>query len=404
MSQVANGQGGNSIVVRQYNERVILSALRRLGEASKADLARHASLTQNTAGQIVRDLEQMHLVRPVGKRSGARGQPATMLRLDPDGAYSIGVKLGRRSVEALLVDFSGRVLGRKSEERMFPLPDEALSLVLTEIEALRSQIPPGSRERLTGIGLAMPYNLGNWRRELGLPEALCAAWTGYDLGTRLRAHLDVPVFVENDGTAVAIAELFEGIGRECDDFITVFIGTAVGGGVVLRGECLRGVTQNAGDIGLMPTTPSRLASAPAPTGPFELVLARASISALIRHFTAHDVAIGSKADLDDAIGAHEPLVAEWLDDCADALVGPLLSVSAMLDVEMILIDGDLPPAVMERLLALLTERLGRSAFEARSAPKLRAGTVGRNAGALGAAILPFHAKHSPVQQMLFGAH
>src|ERR1700759_5281859 len=110
MSHAVSGQGGNSIIVRQYNERVILSALRRLGEASKADLARQASLTQNTAGQIVRELELQKLVRSVGKRSGARGQPATMLRLDPDGAYSIGVKLGRRSIDALLVDFSGNVL------------------------------------------------------------------------------------------------------------------------------------------------------------------------------------------------------------------------------------------------------------------------------------------------------
>ena len=48
------GQGSNSAHLRQFNERVILTALRRLGEASKADLARVANLTNNTAGQIVR--------------------------------------------------------------------------------------------------------------------------------------------------------------------------------------------------------------------------------------------------------------------------------------------------------------------------------------------------------------
>src|SRR5215204_5864623 len=63
----ASGQGSNSVQVRQYNERVILTLLRRLGEASKADLARHARLTNNTAGQIVRDLEEQHLVRTDGK-------------------------------------------------------------------------------------------------------------------------------------------------------------------------------------------------------------------------------------------------------------------------------------------------------------------------------------------------
>src|SRR5687767_13647570 len=106
----AMGQGSNSAQVRQFNERVILTLLRRLGEASKADLARHANLTNNTAGQIVRELELQQLVRSEGKRIGARGQPATLLRLDPEGAYSIGIKIGRRSLDALLVDFSGRVI------------------------------------------------------------------------------------------------------------------------------------------------------------------------------------------------------------------------------------------------------------------------------------------------------
>ena len=58
LTQAAGGQGSNSAIMRQFNERVILTALRRLGEASKADLARQASLTQNTAGQIVRELER----------------------------------------------------------------------------------------------------------------------------------------------------------------------------------------------------------------------------------------------------------------------------------------------------------------------------------------------------------
>ncbi|MBV9654495.1 MAG: ROK family protein [Acetobacteraceae bacterium] len=402
MSHAASGQGGNSIIVRQYNERVILSALRRLGEASKADLARQASLTQNTAGQIVRELELQKLVRSVGKRSGARGQPATMLRLDPDGAYSIGVKLGRRSTDALLVDFSGNVLEAHRQERVFPRPDEALNLVLAEIEALRGRIPITTHGRLAGVGLAMPYNLGSWRRELGLSRDLCAAWAEFDLAAELRKRLDVSVFVENDGTAVAVAELFGGLGREFDDFVSVFIGTAIGGGLVLRGECRQGATSNAGDIGLMPTSPSLLASSPPPERPSELLLTRASVGSLIRHLDANGVRAASRAELEAAISGHPALVGEWIEDCADALVNPLLSIASVLDVEAIVINGDLPPRLIDQLLRRLETLLAQAAPEARQPPKLRFGTVGRNAAALGAAILPFHFNYSPVQQILFG--
>ena len=65
----ANGQGSNSANIRQFNERVILHALRRLGQASKADLSRHVNLTNNTAGVIVKDLEERKLIRGEGKRS-----------------------------------------------------------------------------------------------------------------------------------------------------------------------------------------------------------------------------------------------------------------------------------------------------------------------------------------------
>jgi predicted NBD/HSP70 family sugar kinase len=403
MSHMANGQGGNSILVRQYNERVILSALRRLGEASKADLARQASLTQNTAGQIVRELELQKLVRSVGKRSGARGQPATMLRLDPEGAYSIGIKLGRRSVDALLVDFSGNILESHRHERVFPEPHEALDLVLAEIQAMRGRIPITTRGRLAGVGLAMPYNLGSWRRELGLSRELCAAWANYDLAAQLRQKLDISVFVENDGTAVAVAELFGGLGKEFDDFVSVFIGTAIGGGVVLRGECRQGPTSNAGDVGLMPTSPSRLSSAPQPERASELLLTRASVGSLIRHLNATGVRVTSRAELEAALPENPALVNEWIEDCADALVNPLLSIASVLDVEAIVVNGDLPPDLIGQLLKLLSDLLAEAAPEARRPPVLRSGTVGRNAAALGAAILPFHFNYSPVQQILFGA-
>jgi predicted NBD/HSP70 family sugar kinase len=398
------GQGGNSAVVREFNERVILTALRRLGEASKADLARHAGVTQNTAGQIVRELERTHLVRPVGKRAGARGQPATLLRLDPEGAYSIGLGLGRRSVDAVLIDFGGEPLATRRQERPFPLPEEALELALAEVEALRRSIPAGRRGRLAGIGLAIPYNLGCWRRELDIPSETYAAWNSFDLAGRLRAETGLPVFVENDGTAVAVAELFQGHGRELDDFACVHVGAAVGGGVVLGGEYRRGATGNAGDVGLMPVPPSRLATAPRPEGPLDVLLTRASVNSLIRHLRLAGGAepIATRAGLDEAILARPDLVAEWLEDCADALVGPLLATARLLDVQAIVVDGDLPRALVERLAGRVAVLLAEASPEARDPPALRVGTAGRDAPAMGAAILPLHLSYGPTQQILFG--
>lgn len=399
----ANGQGSNSAVIRRFNERIVLTALRRLGEASKADLARHVNLTQNAAGQIVRDLGRQNLICEIGKRSGLRGQPATLLRLNPTGAYSIGVKLGRRTLDAVLVDFDGAVLRSVRHEIEFPMPQTALALILDDVATLQRAIPPLAHDRLAGVGLAIPFNLGSWQRELDIPENVCAAWNTFDIAARMRRELGLPVCVENDGTAVAVAELFRGIGRELEDFAVVFIGTAAGGGLVLGGTYRRGAKGNAGDIGLMPVAPSRLRTAPRPTGRHDILLNRASVGALIRHLRRSEVQVRSIAELDGAIVAHPGLVAEWLEDCADALVLPLLSIGSLLDLEAIVIGGNLPHAVVEQLLERLRKLLADEAPEACAPPQLRIGTVGRDAAAIGAAILPLHLSYGPDQELLFGS-
>ena len=396
------GQGSNSVVVRQFNERVILTALRRLGEASKADLARHVNLTQNTAGQIVRDLERQELVKIMGKRAGLRGQPATLLRLNPKGAYAIGIKLGRRTLDSLLVDFSGTVLKTRRREGSLPMPEDALQIVRGDIATLLRSIRPDERQRLAGVGLAMPYNLGSWRRELDLSDEVCAAWNGFDLAARLRAVLDVPVFVENDGTAVAVAELFQGHGRELDHFAVVYVGGAIGGGLVLGGNYQRGSTGNAGDIGLMPVAPSTLESAPSPSRPSDILLNRASVSALARHLRVNGIRVGTSAELEEAIAAQRGLVAEWLEDCAASLVDPLLSIASLLDLQAIIVDGNLPKNLIAELIDRLRVLLKRHVPEARLPPVLEQGTIGRNAAAIGAATLPLHCSYGPDQEMLFG--
>jgi len=396
----ASGQGSNSVQVRQYNERVILTLLRRLGEASKADLARHARLTNNTAGQIVRDLEEQRLVRVGGKRMGARGQPATILRLDPQGAYSVGFKLGRRSLDALLVDFAGRVIERRRLERDFPMPEEAVAFASESVAGLRRLIEGPRSNRLAGLGVAMPYNLGSWQRELDIPLSAYRRWNEFDLGTALAATTGLEVFCENDGTAGAVAELFQGQDRTLDDFLYVFVGAALGGGVVLGGDYHRGTHANAGDLGLMPTGPSRLSTAPLPDARPEIALTRASVNALIRHLRQSGQPVASREQLDALLEVGHPAVAEWLDDAADALVLPILSAMRVLDVAAVVVDGTLPRPVLDQLIAKLELALALASPESREPPRLVRGTVGRDAPAIGAAILPLHLNFSSSRDVL----
>jgi predicted NBD/HSP70 family sugar kinase len=192
--------------------------------------------------------------------------------------------------------------------------------------------------------------------------------------------------------------------EELNDFLYVFIGSATGGGVVIGGDCHRGAHSNAGDLGLMPTSPSRLATAPEPTGHREILLTRASINALIRHLRGSGAPVTTRTELDAAITAHPTLVDEWLDDCADALVDPLLAAVSVLDVEAVVLDGDLPRPVLESLVERLRRLTLAATPEARQVPPIGLGQIGRQAAAMGAAILPLHVNYGPSRDLPAGSY
>lgn len=402
LSRGTAGQGSNSLHIRQFNERVILAALRRLGEASKADLARYAQLTNNAAGQIVRELEQQSLIKTLGKRSGSRGQPATLLALNSDGAYAIGVTIGRRSLRSLLVDFHGQVLERRAREQVWPTPDDATAFILESIEAFRAVLAPPTRRRIAGLGIAMPYNMGSWQKELAMPAEAASAWRDLDVVATVAAQVDLPVFAENDGTAAAAAELFRGHGRTIESFFYVFIGAAIGGGIVTGGDFQRGMHGNAGDVGLMPVAPSKLASAVQPEAGVDVLLSRASVTALLRHLNHSGFAIRTEQELAGALDAARPAIAEWTQDCADALVVPILSAVRLLDIDTVVIDSDLPPPLVDDLIRTANDHLRRASPEQRAAPTLMHGSIGPEAAAIGAAILPLHLNFSPSRDVLMG--
>ena len=102
-------RGSNHVGMRQFNERVVLQAIRLHGSLPKAEIARLTHLTAQTVQIIIARLEADGLVRKLEPVRGKVGQPSVPMALNPEGAFSIGIKIGRRSMDMLLVDFGGQV-------------------------------------------------------------------------------------------------------------------------------------------------------------------------------------------------------------------------------------------------------------------------------------------------------
>ncbi|WP_297581601.1 ROK family transcriptional regulator [Roseibium sp.] len=398
-----SGRGSNSAQLRRYNERIVLQILRRAGEASKADLARAVQLTNAAIGAIIQNLIEEGFIFEAGKRhDGSRGQPATILRLAPRGAFSFGVRLDRTNMETVLMDFSGKIIDRRLHDLILPPPERALEILTSDLEDLRQNLSPEEQDRITGIGLAQPFNLGAWLHELGLPEADFKIWEDYDLAETLENATDLPVFRENDGTAAAVAELFYGQGRQNDNFLYMFLGPAIGGGLVVKGDVVRGETGNAADVAMIPVPPSNLPTAPAARQKWDLLLTRASLVSFARHLAPDSFETLKRKDLQSAVEREDKEFLEWMEDCVEALALALRSAYSLLDMPLVVIDGDLGSPFPETFCKLLKTAVEAAAPEKRHSPDIVIGSFGEDAGAIGAASLPQFFNFSPRATILTG--
>src|SRR5210317_2074400 len=100
-------QGSNQSGMRERNERLVLTILRRQGALPKAEIARITGLSAQTVSVIMRALEKDGLLERGEKVRGKVGQPSVPMRLAPEGALFFGLKVGRRSTELVLVNFNG---------------------------------------------------------------------------------------------------------------------------------------------------------------------------------------------------------------------------------------------------------------------------------------------------------
>ena len=102
---------------------------------------------------------------------GRVGQPTVPVSLDPEGALSLGLKIGRRSCDLVLIDFCGAVRRRAHRTYPYPTPDLVMDFVATSsLPLVGAADARGRRRRIAGLGVAAPFQLWNWAAEIGAPR------------------------------------------------------------------------------------------------------------------------------------------------------------------------------------------------------------------------------------------
>ncbi len=377
-------RGSNQAGLRAHNKRAVLSLIRRNGRLAKAEIARRTGLSPQTASVIMRALEAEELVLRDQPQRGRVGQPSIQMRLNPEGAFSLGLKIGRRSVDLVLMDFTGRIRGHERTPYPFPRVGEVLDFVAVAEPKLRALLPGPLERRITGLGVALPYELWSWADEVGAPAGMMEDWRGLDVQAALAVATDLPVNVANDATAACAAENVFGSGRSAD-FVYFFVGAFVGGGIVINGDLVSGRLGNAGAIGSMPV--------PREEGGSAQLINFASLHLLERAYEAEGgdgLALWRGKVSWDSSGH---LLERWLDKAAYGLAHAIVSATSVYDFEAAVIDGRFPTAIRQQLVERTEAALQRINRQGLSPVAVRAGTIGADAREIGSASLPFFAHY-----------
>ncbi|EJB04406.1 transcriptional regulator/sugar kinase [Rhizobium leguminosarum bv. trifolii WSM597] len=385
--------GANQVRVRAYNERLVLSLVRLYGALSKADIARRSGLSAQTVSVIMRVLEKEGLLSRGAPVRGRVGQPSIPMHLNADAVYSFGLKMGRRSADLVLMDFVGRIRMQLHRTYAYPLPEEILAFVTSGIQELEDRLDDKQRGRIAGLGIAAPFELWNWAEEVGAPPGAMEVWRDVDLQADIAARVSHPVFMQNDATSACGAELVFGVGPSYPDFVYFFIGSFIGGGIVLNSAIFSGRTGTAGAIGPLPVRGKN--------GETMQLLEIASIFVLenmLRERGIDPEPLWYSAD--DWVDFGEPMET-WIQDSAKALAQAIVAAASIVDFSAAVIDGGFPQWVRSRVVQATIDEAAKLDLQGVVMPEIIEGAVGAQARAIGGASLPIFARYLTDQNVLF---
>lgn len=245
-------RSANRQLIRQINEAVILGLIHDRGPIARTDIAEAASLSPATITGITGELIDQGLVFESEAGASTGGRPPVMLEINRDAGCVAGIKLTEHHIIAALTDLGAEPLVQQVE----PLDaDRSASAVARQVSELILEMRnhfPNRRFYGAGIGLA-----GAIDRRAGICRfSPFLHWRDVPLRDLIESEIGAPVVIENDVSALTLAERWFGHGAGLSDFIVVTLGRGVGLGMVFDGRLYRGGRGAGGEFGHLPMDPS----------------------------------------------------------------------------------------------------------------------------------------------------
>jgi glucokinase len=301
----------------------------------------------------------------------------------------VALDLGGTEVKGALVDRSARPVHAESR----PTNREAgVEAVVGAVEAFGAElVERAGRDRVRAVGLVVP-GLVDGRNGVAR-YSVTLGWRDLPLRDRFSASLGLPVVLDHDVRAGALAEGLLGAARGCDDFLFLPVGTGIAGGMVLDGHPYAGSGTAAGEIGHTPVSPGGERCTCGQYGCLEVYASAAGV--VRRYLAASGTAVSGPGDVVQRASSGDEVAARVWREAVDALATALASYTLLLDPDLVVIGGGMAGAG-RALFEPLGDRL-REGLAWRPPPRLVPAELGARAGCLGAAVVAWRLAGAPVE-------
>lgn len=383
--------------MRDLNRCLILNAVRNSESMSRIDIAERLNLSPSTISNITSELIKQKFIREIGPGSSQNlGRKPTLLEVDPQTWHVVGVDLERvTTVKIGIANLKGKLINKTEEPIKNTSPSKVVDLIARTIERLVSE---GNieRKRIVGIGMGTPGLLDQKKGEVIYSVYL--GWRNVSLRKLVKEKTGIPLIIDTDTNAPALAEQRYGAGKGATDVIYVTIGPGLGAGIIIDGQIYHGIDGTAGEFGHTIIDLNGLLCSCGNRGCLETLVAESSImrlategidkgeATLINNLIQNGSALTAGIIYEAAL-KEDKFAIKIIQKTGYYLGLGLISLVNLLNPEVIVIGGDISQ-VGDILLKSVREVVASRAFSAPAQRvKILVSHFGKDAGILGAATL-----------------
>ncbi|KRB55194.1 ROK family transcriptional regulator [Rhizobium sp. Root708] len=348
---------GDPTTARALNRRLILNLLRQDGPKSRAELAIITRLSPAAVTFVVADLVEEGVVTEGEAVSGYTGRRPIPVQINYGHGLAIGFKLMADTVECVATDLATNPLAALRVPMPSKAPDDVADLLATTVPKLVA-LAGRQDARLTGIGISMPGVINH-------EQTVCIkshrfGWNDVPLASLLAARVNVPVWLEDDTNAYAIAQQLFGLGRQHRDMAVLAVGVGISCALVIDGKLYRGANGAAGKFG---HTLYEENGRPCECGKRGCLMAYHSEASMLRRWReangeGPDLSL---RDLRHALAAEDPTAVKIVEESGRAIGTALANLVNVTDPEVIVAGGE-AVSLGEHFLVPLREALARRTF------------------------------------------